>query len=77
MPAKSQDANSQPVEPTCRATSALTIKIPEPIIEPDTSITASYSLISFLKFAKIVGRLGFINENLIQIYCLTLIQILE
>jgi hypothetical protein len=37
----SQTATNQPAEPTLRVISALTIKIPEPIILPATIIVAS------------------------------------
>ncbi len=36
-----QTSNSQPAEPTSRAMSAETMKMPEPIIDPATSIVAS------------------------------------
>ena len=40
-PVTAQTASSQPDEPTNRAISAETIKTPEPIIEPATSIVES------------------------------------
>ena len=36
-----QIASNHPAEPTCLTISALTIKIPEPIIEPTTNIVPS------------------------------------
>ena len=45
-----QTAISQPAEPTLRIISALTINIPEPIIEPATIIVASNRLKDCLKF---------------------------
>jgi hypothetical protein len=40
-PVMSHTASSQPALPTLRTMSALTMKIPEPIIEPATIIVAS------------------------------------
>ena len=40
-PVMSQTRSSQPGEPTVRAMSAVTMKMPEPIIEPTTIIVAS------------------------------------
>src|SRR5574343_1634483 len=43
-----QIAINQPAEPTCLTISALTINIPEPIIEPTTSMVPSNNPNSFL-----------------------------
>ena len=42
---------SQPAEPTCLAISELTIKIPEPIMEPTTSMVPSSNPNSLLKLS--------------------------
>jgi hypothetical protein len=41
-PVINQTARSHPPEPTVRAMSALTIKMPDPIIDPTTSMVAPY-----------------------------------
>src|SRR5580704_8287268 len=43
QPLKIHVSSSPPADPVCRAMSAATMKIPDPIIEPTTIIVASYS----------------------------------
>lgn len=46
IPATTHDISSQKGDPTVRLMSAETMKIPEPIIEPATSIVASVRVIA-------------------------------
>ena len=48
-PVSTHIAISQPAEPNCRTISELTINIPEPIIDPTTSIVPSSNPNSRLK----------------------------
>src|SRR5687768_4997251 len=54
-PATTHAINSQKGEPTVRLISAETMKIPEPIIEPATSIVASVSVIALTNSRDDVG----------------------
>jgi hypothetical protein len=48
---------SQPAEPTCLAISALTINIPEPIIDPTTSMVPSSNPSSLLKSSGLLSSI--------------------
>jgi hypothetical protein len=57
-PVMSHTAISNPGEPTCLAISALTMKIPDPIIDPTTMAVESNRFRLFLKECSLV-----INNN--------------
>ncbi len=54
-PVTAQTTSSQPEEPTSRAMSAETMKMPEPIIEPATSIVESSKPSPLTNFCSATG----------------------
>ena len=56
-PVTSQTTSNQPGEPTCRAMIEETMKMPEPIIEPATSIVESSNPSPLNELVVFCGRL--------------------